>query len=253
MEVKILVLLAVLGVLFFIAKSYRHDDHKIIKAESKQTLVGDLEEHEAGLLVSLLAKVAKADGRVCELEAQLLKNTFNDISSRFENQEIIRESLKKIYEKEKESFDNTLLLCEKYFKLTKSDYQKRVKFLEYLLNMAFIDGDFGETEMMICEDIASAIEVKKDDYDRLVFGFNHFYENQAKQKLDSLDKAYEILESNKNDSFDVIKNNYRKLVKKNHPDIIQASGADQSIIDMATRRLQEINEAYELIKKDKNV
>ena len=253
MEVKILILLIVLIALFFIARNYKHEDYRIIQPESKQKLSGSLEDHEAGILISLLAKVAKADGRVCELEAQLLKNAFNDISSRFENSEEIREELKKIYEKEKESFDNTILICEKYYKLTKFDYQKRVKFLEYILNMAFIDGDFGSSEQMICEDISNSIKVNKDDFDKLVFGFKHFYENAAKQKLDSLDKAYEILESNKNDSLETIKNNYRKLVKTNHPDIIQASGADQSIIDMATRRLQEINEAYELIKKDKNV
>jgi len=42
------------------------------------------------------------------------------------------------------------------------------------------------------------------------------------------------------------------LVKKNHPDIITGQGATQSIIDEATEKLQEINAAYEIIKKEKN-
>jgi DnaJ like chaperone protein len=40
-------------------------------------------------------------------------------------------------------------------------------------------------------------------------------------------------------------------VRENHPDILMGQGKDQSIIDQATAKLQEINEAYELIKKEK--
>ena len=50
--------------------------------------------HEAGLLVALMAKVSKADGQVCELEAEVLKHTFTDISSHFQNADEVRENLK---------------------------------------------------------------------------------------------------------------------------------------------------------------
>ena len=40
-----------------------------------------------------MAKVAKADGKVCELEAELLSHTFTDISKVFENQEEIEKNL----------------------------------------------------------------------------------------------------------------------------------------------------------------
>ncbi len=66
-------------------------------------------------------------------------------------------------------------------------------------------------------------------------------------------KAYEVLESNASDDNTTLKKNYRNLVKKHHPDIISGQGASQNIIDEATRKLQEINEAYELIKKDKGL
>lgn len=253
MEVKILILIIVAIVLFFIAKNYKHEDHLNIQVDKKQKLDGNLEDHEAGLLVALMAKVAKADGKVCELEAELLGHTFTDLSLHFENSQEIREKLKAIYNKEKESFDNTIILAQKYLKLTKRDYQKRLKFLEYILNLAFADGDFGQNEFLITEDIANAIEIKKEDFEKLIRNFKSFYAQKANEKIDSLAKAYEILESNPNDSFDTIKQNYRKLVKKHHPDVVQASGADGSIIEMATRRLQEINEAYETIKKEKNV
>jgi DnaJ like chaperone protein len=63
----------------------------------------------------------------------------------------------------------------------------------------------------------------------------------------------EILESKQSDDAATLKKNYRNLVKKHHPDIISGQGAAQNIIDEATRKLQEINEAYELIKKDKGI
>lgn len=248
---KLLILLIVGVVLFFIARGYRTEDYHNIKIDSKQKLQGKLEDHEAGLLAALMAKVAKADGKVCELEAQIIGHTFTDISSHFENSAEIRHGLKEIYTKEKESFDNTMEICKKFLKLTKRDYNKRIKVMEYLLNLAFIDNDFSQTEFMITEDIAKALEIKRADFEKMINQFEIFYKKRSESQKVSLDKAYQILQSSPGDSVDDIKKNYRKLVKKHHPDIIRGQGAEQSIIDEATEKLQEINEAYELIKKEK--
>lgn len=250
---KLLFLLIVGIVLYFIARNYKTEKFENIKLDIKEQFDGDLMNHEAGLLVSLMAKVAKADGSVCELEAQMLKHTFTDISRHFENQDEIREKLKAIYSKEKESFDNTLELCEKLYKITKHDYAKRVKIMEYLLNLAFIDKEFSKTEFMITEDISNALKIKRADFETLVNTFEKFYAEQKNTQAISLDKAYEILESNSSDDNNMLKKNYRNLVKQHHPDIISGQGASQNIIDEATRKLQEINEAYELIKKDRNI
>lgn len=250
---KLLFLLIVGVVLYFIAKNYKTEKFENIKLDIKEKFDGDLMNHEAGLLVTLMAKVAKADGSVCELEAQMLKHTFTDISRHFENQDEIREKLKDIYTKEKESFDNTLEICEKLYKITKHDYGKRVKIMEYLLNLAFIDKEFSKTEFMITEDIANALKIKRPDFENLVNTFEKFYAEQQNSQAISLEKAYEILDSNVNDDATVLKKNYRKLVKKHHPDIISGQGASQNIIDEATRKLQEINEAYELIKKERKI
>jgi len=248
---KLLFLLIVGIVLYIIARSYRTEDYHNIKIDSKQRLQGSLEDHEAGLLVALMAKVAKADGSVSELEAQLLGHTFTDIARHFENPDEIRDELKQIYIKEKDSFDNTIELCQKFLKLTKRDYAKRLKVMEYLLNLAFIDKDFSKTEFMITEDIANALEIKRADFENMIGQFEQFYKQQQEQHIDSISKAFEILESNPNDSDNVIKKYYRRLVKKHHPDIIRGQGGTQNIIDEATKKLQEINEAYEMIKKSR--
>lgn len=248
---KLLVLLFIGVVLYFIARNYKTEKFENIKLNIKENFHGNLMNHEAGLLVALMAKVAKADGNVCELEAEMLKHTFTDISSHFENSSEIREKLKDIYNEEKKSFDNTIDISENLYKLTRNDYQKRVKILEYLLNLGFIDGELSEAEFMICEDISNALQVKSSDFQNLINMFKNFYASAAQNHAKTIDEAYRILESSKEDDDKTIKNNYRRLVKKHHPDIVSGQGASQSIIDEATKKLQEINEAYEMIKKSR--
>ncbi|OCL82770.1 TerB family tellurite resistance protein [Arcobacter porcinus] len=250
---EFLVLIIVITILVFIGKNYKTEEFKNINLTKKEVFRGDILNHEAGLLVALLSKVAKADGKVGELEAELIKHTLTDISSHFQNSEDLRERLKELYNEEKDDFSNLIVICDRLYRLTAKNYNKRLNYMEYLLNLAFIDGDFSKEEQEITEDIANALKIAKSDYNRLVYSFESFYTNIKNEKKLSLEKSYEILNSNPNDDFATIKKNYRELVKKNHPDIITGQGATQSIIDEATQKLQEINEAYEVIKKDRGI
>ncbi len=244
-----MIILIVVILFYMLTRGYKTTDYQHIHVNKKQRLKGDLAEHEAGLLVSLMAKVAKADGKVCELEAELLSLTFTDISKVFEDSEVIREKLKNIYKKEMQSFDNTIIISQKYLKLTNRDYRKRLGVMEYLLNLAFIDGDFSKTEFMICEDIANVLEIKRTDFESLIARFEQFYAQKKQQAGMNLKKAYEVLGLEEGTEFSVVKKEYRRLVREHHPDILMGQGKEQSIIDAATEKLQEINEAYELIKK----
>ena len=247
-----LILILIVGFIFYMLnRNYKSEDFQHIQTDKKQNFDGNLAEHEAGLLVAMLAKVAKADGRVSELEAELLSHTFTDIANHFENSQVIREELKSIYKKEMQTFDNTIEVAQKYLKLTKYEYKKRLQVMEYLLNLAFIDDDFSQTEFMILEDISNALEIKRSDFEALIKAFETFNAQQRDTKELTLKKAYEILGVKETDDFTTIKKQYRKLVKQNHPDIVAGQGKDQTIIEQATKKLQEINEAYEILKKEK--
>jgi DnaJ like chaperone protein len=245
---QLLIFLVVAGLFYYLNKDYKSEDYQHIQVDSKQKLQGNLIDHEAGLLVALLAKVAKADGKVGELEAELLSHTFTDIASHFENSHQIREQLKQIYKEQKDIFENTIEISQKYLQLSKNNYQKRLQLMEYLLNLAFIDGEFSKTEFMITEDIANALQIKRADFEELILKFETFYANKEAQTKISKEKACKILEVDCNDSIEKIKKQYRKLVKQYHPDIITSRGGTQQDIQEATRKLQEINEAYELFK-----
>jgi len=102
---------------------------------------------------------------------------------------------------------------------------------------------------MITEDISNTLEIKRADFENMVNQFEVFYKNRAQDKATTLEDAYAILEASKDDDFSSIKKKYRTLVRKYHPDIVTGQGADQTTIDQANTKLQDINEAYEIIKK----
>jgi len=59
---------------------------------------------------------------------------------------------------------------------------------------------------------------------------------------------YDRLGVSKDASQDEIKKAYRRMSKKYHPDILMGRGESEEMIERSTRKLQEINEAYEEIK-----
>ncbi len=247
----IVILIIVIFIFYMLTKNYNKYDYNQINPNKKQSFNGNLRDHEAGLIVSLLAKVAKADGKVSELEAELISNALTELSSVFENQAEVREELKKIYKDELKTFENTIEISKKYFNLTKNDYLKRLSTVEFLVNLAYIDNDFTNEEYMICEDISNTLQIKKDDFKTVILKFKEFYANKYNKQVNSLVNAYKILGASKSDDMQMIKSKYKKLVRKNHPDLLQGRGASESIIEKATSKLQEINEAYEIIKKSR--
>ena len=50
-----------------------------------------------------------------------------------------------------------------------------------------------------------------------------------------------------------LKRTYRKLMSENHPDKLIAKGVPESMIKVATERSQEIQNAYEVIKKQRGL
>ena len=76
-------------------------------------------------------------------------------------------------------------------------------------------------------------------------GYSSGSQSSTKSKRD----PYEILGLSKDATFSEIKKKYRELVKKYHPDILMGKGADEEIIQEGTKRLQEINEAYKILKE----
>ncbi len=75
--------------------------------------------------------------------------------------------------------------------------------------------------------------------------------NYTYTQPNSLDKYYKVLESKSSDSFDVIKANYRRLIKEYHYDSIASKDLPQEMVKFAEEKTKELNEAYGAIKEVK--
>ncbi|MBD3839847.1 MAG: TerB family tellurite resistance protein [Epsilonproteobacteria bacterium] len=241
-----LVLITLVGiVLFMIAKSFMKFEVEIVHLNQESL------EVEAQLIIALLAKVAGADGKVCELEEELIKLSLDDFSKSFTNKEEMHAQLVKVFNDESKHKDNTIELAQNLYSLTKRSYTKRLKILEYLIAMAFVDREFSSSEEDTLITIAENLDIAQDDFVSYLNTFKNIYAKYAEHENQNLDRAYSILGADKSDDLETIKKKYRALVKENHPDIISGRGLGEEEVKKATTLLQEINSAYELIKKQR--
>ena len=203
-------------------------------------------QSELGLFVSLVAKVAKADGRVHELEAQLIGMMFDDISKIFNEKEKARAIMKEIFNEEKQKENDTKQIAQDLNKLLGRSMLKRKQFIAFLIQLAFIDDGISTQEEKVLREIMQELNIDSSVYDEIVNKFENMMKN--KQQTMSPNKAYEILGVKESDDMDTIKKAYRKLIREFHPDIISSQNKDESYMEEATAKTQEINQAYQVIK-----
>lgn len=209
-----------------------------------------LSQDEAKFLVALLAKVAKGDGRVSELEAQLVSQTLDDMVRKTG---VSRDDLRAIFNTEKKRVDDTYELALEYATKFRLNRQVVISRLTFFLNLAYIDGEFNDGERMVIDDIARGFGVDKRSLETIIYQFEAFYqykhkEHAANQEHKEQEDPYEILGVSKNADFGEIKRRYRELVKQYHPDILMGRGESEDIIQSSTAKLQKINLAYERLK-----
>lgn len=200
-----------------------------------------------GHFIALVAKVAKADGRVQELEAQLIGMMFDDISKVFDEKEKTRAMMKEIFNEEKENTTNTKQIAEELNVLLGRSILKRRQFMGFLIQLAFVDNGIGKEEDEVLRVIASALNISDTAYESIV----HNFENKMKNKPQTMsaEEAYKILGVSQDAEMSTIKKRYRELVRQYHPDIISSQDKDESYIEEATAKTQEINQAYQIIKE----
>ena len=69
----------------------------------------------------------------------------------------------------------------------------------------------------------------------------------------TLDDAYTALGISADVSDGDVKKAYRKLMSQNHPDKLTARGVPEDMLKLATEKSQEIQAAYELIRKSRGL
>ena len=208
--------------------------------------------NEAKFLVSLLAKVAKSDGRVSELEARLITQVLDDLSQKVSGVSGVREYLKEVYNSQKENVDNAYETARNYKRAFNLNYDTCVARLTFFLNLAYIDGEFNKSEQDVIRNIAYGFGIDKETLDEIIFKFDSFYGSRFGANHDEISQendAFEVLGLSKNASLDEVKARYKELVRQYHPDILMGRGESKEVIERSTKKLQEINEAYGRLKE----
>ena len=242
---NIFVTLSILASLYVAFKLYKvYVRSKLIKISGSKAL---FRQSELGLFIALVAKVAKADGRVQELEAQLIGIMFDDISGIFPNKEKTRIILKEIFNEEKQRTDDTKEIAQSLSKLLGRSGLKPKQYVGFLIQLAFVDNGISADEDKVLRDIVNELNITADEYAAMVSKFENMVQNN--QQTMSLQEAYKILGVNESDDEVHIKKTYRNLVRQYHPDIIKSQDKDDSYMEEATAKTQEINQAYGIIKK----
>jgi DnaJ like chaperone protein len=117
-----------------------------------------------------------------------------------------------------------------------------------ILSFASLDGLSSKTSALLYE-IGSCLKFTVAELDQLINNLTGGSSSQSQ----STKNPYQVLGCNESDDFSVIKQAYRRLVKQHHPDYMHSKGVDDSEMRKATEKMQDINNAYEEIKKRRNI
>ena len=247
------ILALVVFFIYWLTKGYSRNAHTYSRKQFQGFVLNreHLAKSELGLFVALVAKLAKVDGRVDELEAELISNMFNDISSLFPEPHTTKELLKEIFNTEKEIAINLDNVASSLYDVLRNDEQKRLRMMQFLVNLAYIDGVLSHTEEAMLREISKFLRISSDVLDSILEQFGALHSHSIKES--SIDNAYRLLGITTDTHNDGVKKAYRAKVREFHPDIIKSQGASEEYLKEATVKVQEINAAYEMIKKNRGI
>lgn len=185
-----------------------------------------------GLLI-LTAAVMKADGKVMKSELNFVKDF---LAKNFGNDNLQNriDILRNLLDKNIDVYQ----ACEKI--RTAFPYATKLQLLHYLFGIAVADSDCSKSEKDLIERIANLIGLSSADYKSI----EAMYFNVT-------DSAYVILQIEKTASDEEIKKAYKRMCIKYHPDKVAHLGEEAQ--KAANAKFQEINNAYEKIKKERNL
>jgi len=184
-------------------------------------------------LLVLVAAVMKADGKIVRSELDYVKQFF----VRQFGQESARQALimlKDILKQEIPVRD----VCSQI--RGNMDYSSRLQLLHLLFNISLADSSILQSEIEIIEKIADYLGVASNDFLSIKNMF-----------IEETDSSYKILEIKPSSSNDEVKKAYRRMAMKYHPDKVSHLGED--FRKTADEKFKKVNEAYEKIKKERNM
>ena len=117
----------------------------------------------------------------------------------------------------------------------------KLQLLHYLFGIANADNEIVKEELDVLKRIATGIGISDYDFNSIKSMFI----------VVGKDSDYEILGITKDATNEEVKKAYKKMAMKHHPD--KVAGMGEEVTRKATEKFQAINEAYDRIKKERNM
>jgi len=184
-------------------------------------------------LLVLVAAMMKADGTVVKSELDYVKQFFVRQFGQSSAQEALV-MLRDILKQEIPVRDVCLQISRNM------DYSSRLQLLHLLFNISLADGAANASEIAMIEEISGYLGIASSDY---VSIRNMF--------VPETNSAYKILEIEPTATDEEVKKAYRRMAMKYHPDKVSHLG--EEFRKTADEKFKSVNEAYEKIKKERNI
>ena len=242
-------LMALIG--FFVFSSIGHllFDLPMLKRRHNASLLQQNKRRGEYLyyLFSLGAKIAKADGKVSEREVQYMETLMR---SQLRLTDRLRKEAIRIWNTSKSSSEPFGQLALAFFRSFGSERVKVLDMLDILFAIAASNGSgrlHPRQEALLIQ--ASGIfRIHRMQYERIKARYFHLPE-QKKATWNALDPHYAILGAQPHEPMSVIQKKFRALALEWHPDAKAAKGASPEALRHATAKFQQINEAFEAIRR----
>lgn len=209
---------------------------------------------------TLMGKLAKADGRVSEVEIAHVEKFMTQLNMSPTNR---KKAIGHFQTGAKADYEIDALI-EKFLSVTAQSPNLKQMLMVYLLRVAAADGQLSQQETDLMREVATKVGYSEQQFAQLMAmlqGQDQFAGGQYQQggsqsnytSIDAVASAYQALGVSKDDSDAEIKRTYRRLVSEYHPDKLMGQGLPEEMIKEATERSQEIQTAYDTIKKSRGM
>lgn len=206
---------------------------------------------------TVMGHLAKADGRVSESEIQAAENVMREMRLNAER----RAEARNLFRQGKAPDFDLDTAIHRFNEACGRRLNLKVMFLQIQFSAVWADGDFSESERRILVRVARSlgipdqlfhqIEAMVGAFARRASGGQWRSAGTSKGQLQSseLKQSYAILGVSSQDDDEQIKRAYRKLMNQHHPDKLVAKGLPEEMMEVATRRAAEIQNAYDVVKQ----
>ena len=184
-------------------------------------------------VIALGAKMAKADGFVTPGEVKAFRQVFR--IPRGEESNAAR-----VFNLARKDVNGYELYAKRISSMFGERHQTLVDLLEGLFHIATADNNYHPNEDTFLSNVSSIFGLKDAQFKAI----------RARCVPNMEPDPYTILGVNINDEFEMIRGAWRDLVRTYHPDRMIARGLPEEAINLAEKRIVQINEAFESIKKD---